>query len=226
MCGRYVTRTDVDGLTRLFVVDERHVDELAPSYNVAPTDAVPAVVEHADRRHLVALHWGLVPAWSRDRRSAARMINARSETAAEKPAFREALARRRCLLPADGFYEWERRDGAKLPWFVHRADQQPMALAGLWSVWRDPTDPGAEPVRTCAVLTTAATEPLAWLHDRMPVAIEPADWDRWLDRSVTDVPAVTDLLRPDGKGLRAYRVSTRVNSVANNDVDLLAPAAA
>jgi putative SOS response-associated peptidase YedK len=227
VCGRYVAATDAEGVMRLFVVDQRQVDDLPPSYNVAPTDPVPAVVEHGGARHLVRFRWGLVPHWSADRRNAARLINARAETAADKPAFRDSLDRRRCILPADGFYEWERSDGRRLPWFIRARDRRPLALAGVWATWRDPTDPGAPPLRTCAILTTRASDDVAELHDRMPVVLEGADWDRWLDRSLDTAAAVTDLLGPARPGrLERYRVGTEVNSVANNHPGLLDPVAA
>ena len=226
MCGRYVSKTDADGIARLFVVDQRHVDALIPSYNVAPTDEVPAVVEHADQRHLVTFRWGLVPHWAKDRKNAARMINARSETAADKPAFRDALARRRCIIPADGFYEWERRDGRRLPWFFHRDDRRLLGFAGLWATWRGPDSTDAPVLRTCTILTTTAEQPMSRLHHRMPVMLEPENWQRWLDRSV-DAPGVEDLLRPSQpKGLSAYRVAAEVNAVTNNGPHLLDPVTA
>ena len=224
MCGRYVAATDPDGLMRLFVVDHRHVGEVVPSYNVAPTDPVPAIVEHAGTRHLVAFRWGLMPRWATHPGAGARMINARAETVAHKPAFRQALAQTRCLLPADGFYEWERAGGEKLPWFIHREDGRPMAFAGLWSVWRNPADPGAGPLRTCTILTTAARGPIAGLHDRMPVALDASAWDCWLDRSVTDAHAVIDAMTSSSEPeWNLHRVSTQVNSVANNSRALLEP---
>jgi putative SOS response-associated peptidase YedK len=187
MCGRFVTASDPDGLVRFLVVDERRDEQLAPSYNVAPTDAVRAVAEHAGRRHLVTFRWGLVPHWADGPREAARLINARSETAADKPAFRDAFRRKRCLVPADGFYEWDRGpDGSKVPYFIHPTDAPVFAFAGLWDVWRDPSEPHAPPLRTCTILTMPAHDRLAALHDRMPVVLPPAAWDPWLDRDLTD----------------------------------------
>ena len=217
-----MSATDADGLVRFFVVDERQGDAVESSYNVAPTDPIPAIVEHDDRRHLVRFRWGLVPHWAPSLGVGARMINARSETAADKPAFRDSLARRRCLVPADGFYEWQRRDGQKLPWFVSPADGSPAAFAGLWAVWHDADQPDTAPIRTCAILTTAARGAVADLHDRMPVTVSRNDWDRWLDRSVTDAAAVDDVLHGAGPSeWHMRRVPTLVNSVANNGPELL-----
>lgn len=225
MCGRFVSMSDPDGIVRFFTVDDRKADDLPPSWNVAPTDPVHAVAEHAGRRVLVAFRWGLVPSWARDRRGAARMINARVETVADKPAFRTALSRRRCLLPAAGFYEWTAAPGGgKQPHFIHHAGGTPLAFAGLWETWRDPGDPGAPPLRTCAILTTAAAGRPRDLHDRMPVALDPAAWDAWLDRDLTDPAAAAALLQPLDPGLLVHHpVSTAVNDVRNNGPELLRP---
>lgn len=224
MCGRFVAATDPDGLARFLVVDERKAPDLAPNYNAAPTQEIHAVAEHDGRRHLVAFRWGLVPSWAKDAKVGSRLINARSETVGTKPAFRSSVRKRRCLIPADGFYEWQRLDGAKVPHFIHRADGAPLVFAGLWSVWQDPEDPDAEPLRTCTILTTEANSMMRRLHDRMPAVLEPAGWDRWLDRDIQDADAVTDLLVPaDPALLDAYAVSTEVNSTRNNHEGLLAP---
>lgn len=224
MCGRYVSATDAEGLVKMFVVDERQIDDVPASYNVAPTDVVPAIVSHGEKRHLVQFRWGLVPHWADSLRIGARMINARAETAADKPAFRPSLATKRCLIPADGFYEWERQGKMKLPWFVHREDRRPMAFAGLWAAWRDDVDPDASWIRTCAIMTTGADGSFADLHDRMPVEVDQPNWDRWLDRQIDDAAAVSDILQsPASVGWDRYRVSTAVNSVANNGPELLAP---
>lgn len=227
MCGRFVAATDPEGLARLMVVDERKAPSLDVNYNVSPSQEVYAVVEHDERRHLVSFRWGLVPSWAKDPKIGNRLINARSETVGSKPAFRSSAAKRRCLIPADGFYEWQRRDdGTKHPHLIHRADEAPFAFAGLWSVWQDPDDPDAAPLRTCTILTTPANSLMRPLHDRMPAILEPADWEQWLDRSVEDAEAVTPLLRPaDPALLTAYEVSTEVNNPRNNHAGLLTPVA-
>ena len=228
MCGRFVAMTDPDGLVRFLVIDERQAPDLGPNYNVAPTQEVYAAAEHDDRRHLVTLRWGLVPSWAKDPAIGNRMINARAETAAEKRSFAPSLRKRRCLIPADGFYEWQRHErGPKTPHYIRRADEAPMTFAGLWSVWRDPADETAEALRTCTILTTDANETLRPLHDRMPVIVEPQDWDRWLDRDLQDPEAVRDVLRPaDDRLLVTHPVSTEVNSPRHNHPGLIEPAEA
>jgi len=224
MCGRFVAATDADGLARFFVVDERRDEGLEPSWNVAPTQRVPTVVEHEGVRALTAFRWGLVPHWADDPRIGNKMINARAETAARKPAFRDAVRRRRCLIPADGFYEWQQRaDGSKVPHFVHRRDGDPMAFAGLWAVWREPEAPeDAEPLRTCTIVTTEAGPDLAALHERQPVVLEPGAWGAWLDRGVREAEQVQDLLGPSAPGtLTAYPVSREVNTPRTNHPRLL-----
>ena len=225
MCGRFVAATDAEGFARLLVVDERQTDDLGPSYNVAPSQQVYAAAEHDGRRHLVALRWGLVPGWAKDPKIGNRLINARSETAAEKPSFSDAFRKRRCLIPADGFYEWQQReDGRKVPYLIHRADEAPMVFAGLWSVWRDREAPDAEPLRTCTILTTGANAFMAGMHDRMPVILEPDAWDPWLDRDLADVERLQGLLGPaDDRLLTGHAVSTEVNSPRHNHPGLLEP---
>lgn len=223
MCGRFVAATDPEGLVRFFTVDDRRVDDLAPNYNVAPTDTVPAVAEHDGRRHLVGFRWGLIPAWAASASVGARMINARAETMGTKPAFRESVRRRRCLIAADGYYEWQTSpDGRKAPYFIFRADGAPLAFAGLWATWRDRANGHTLPVRTCTIVTRGAVAQVRQLHDRMPVAL-PADlWAPWLDPS-TSVAEIEDLVRAEPPSLAFRRVSDRVNRVANNDPGLLEP---
>jgi putative SOS response-associated peptidase YedK len=225
MCGRFVAATDPDGLARFFMVDERVDGDIPPSYNVAPTQPVRAVVEHEDQRWLAAFRWGLVPHWADDPNIGNRMINARGESAPDKPAFRDAVRRRRCLIPADGFYEWQRTDGTKIPHFVCRADGEPMAFAGLWAVWRDPNSPeDAEPLRTCTILTTDAGPDVAELHTRQPVVLERDGWEAWLDRDLRDAEAVRGLLAASPAGtLQAHPVSERVNNPKNDDPSLIEP---
>lgn len=224
MCGRFVAASDPDGLVRFFVVDERRDSDIPPSWNVAPTDPVRAVVEHDDRRYLVRFRWGLVPHWADDPRGGAKMINARSETAGDKPAYRDAWRRRRCLVPADGFYEWQvGPDGARIPTFVHPTDTPVFAFAGLWETWRGP-DPDAEPLRTCTILTMPADARLADLHPRMPVVLPRSRWDAWLDRGTTDPDTVRDLLADAGPGgLAHHRVAQAVNTPRTNHPELVRP---
>ena len=221
MCGRYVATTSSPALAAYFDVEEVVSEPEAPSFNVAPTDPIPAVAVGGDgRRRLGCFRWGLVPSWSPDSRSAARHINARSETVLEKPAFRTAFRRRRCLLPADGFYEWTRaEDGTRQPWFIHRVDGTPLAFAGLWDVW---TRPDGERVRSAAILTTSANAIMAPVHDRMPVVLEPGHWGDWLDPGQPDVVGLKALMVPAADGVLArYPVITLVNDVRNNGPELL-----
>lgn len=229
MCGRYVATTTAEGLVKFFVVDDRQVDDLPPSYNVAPTDNVPAVVRYDGQLVLTEFRWGLVPFWAKDRKIGASMINARSETVADKPAFAESVEKRRCLLPADGFYEWEKvadgtKRGKRLPWFVRRTDGDPMVYAGIWSSWRDKTaGPDAPRLLTCSVLTTKANGVLEPIHDRMPVILRREQWDAWLDPQA-DMGDLRELFGPAAdEEVERFRVSTRVNTVANNDPALLEP---
>lgn len=222
VCGRYVASSPPAVLAAYFDVDEvRSVPE-GPSWNVAPTDPVPAVAVRHEQRLLGVFRWGLIPSWSTDGAGAAGRINARAETVRDKPSFRSAFARRRCLLPATGFYEWQRRpDGSRQAWFIRRADDAPMAMAGLWDAWRG--DDG-QLVRSCAVLTTAANALMAPIHDRMPVLIDAREWTLWLDPSNDDVGALAQLLGPaDDRLLQRYPVTARVNSVRNNGPELVEP---
>jgi putative SOS response-associated peptidase YedK len=222
MCGRYVATTPAAVLAAYFDVEEVIAEPEGPRYNVAPTDPVPAVAVGRDgHRRLGCFRWGLVPSWSR-RDDAARHINARSETVLEKPAFRTAFARRRCILPADGFYEWQRGpDGTRQAWFINRLDGAPMAFAGLWDAWRRPE---GELVRGCAVLTTVANELMAPVHDRMPVLLEPADWQEWLEPGDADLVGLASLMVPAGAGvLGRYPVRPLVNNVRNDGPELLEP---
>ncbi|WOQ15537.1 SOS response-associated peptidase [Raineyella sp. W15-4] len=227
MCGRYASSARVDDLVDEFEITEVVAGVPGPSWNVAPTDVVRAVVERRGVRSLVPMRWGLVPSWAKDPAGAARLINARAETAGAKPAFRSAYLRRRCLLPADGYYEWEKAGSQRRPWFIHRADGRPLAMAGLWEVWFDDRlakdDPGRMLI-SCAVLTTAATDDLGRIHERMPVPVRPEVRDAWLDRDLQDREQIAGLLAGDpGAGITGHPVSPAVGKVANNSPDLVAP---
>ncbi|WP_037909170.1 SOS response-associated peptidase [Actinacidiphila yeochonensis] len=241
MCGRYVSTRSPKELTGLFHVtrEPEPAESLGPSWNVAPTDGVWAVLERADHdsgevlRQLRALRWGLVPSWAKSRDVGARMINARVETVHEKPAYRRAFARRRCLLPADGFYEWQalaatqEHKARKQPYFITPEGGGVMALAGLYEFWRDPAaapdDPAAWVV-SCTIITTEATDAAGRVHPRMPLAVGPADYDSWLDPALQDAAELRSLLTaPAGGRLDARAVNPAVNSVRNNGPHLLDP---
>lgn len=221
MCGRFVQSSEPETYAELFDVDRIVADRLAPSYNVAPTDPVYAVAEHDDARVLGSFRWGLIPFWAKDRKIAARNINARSETAASKGTFRESFAKRRCLIPAEGFYEWQPRPKGKLPHYIYGV-AAPLAFAGLWASWRDPeTD---ERVLSCSILTGSPNELVEPVHSRMPVVLRGEVWDSWLDRSLTDPEEVSALVQTAGSDTMAmHPVSTLVNKVANNVPELIDP---
>ena len=200
-------------------MDDGAVD-LTPSYNVAPTQEVAAILEEDGKRRLELLRWGLVPSWADDPEIGARMINARSETAPQKPSFRRAFRSKRCLIPADGFYEWKREPGGKQPYYFRMEDGRPFAFAGLWERWEKG---GA--LLSCAILTTRANSVLEGIHDRMPVILPPGSYDAWLDPDA-DKEQLIDLMSPyPGDDLETYPVSRYVNSPRNNDERCIEPAA-
>lgn len=235
MCGRYAVSQSADDLADEFGVDHAEVRErLDPDWNVAPTKKVYAVVTRGKKdepevppsRRLRTFRWGLVPSWAKDAAIGNKLINARVETAAEKPAFRKAFAARRCILPADGFYEWRGEKGDKQPFFIHPKDGS-LAMAGLYEIWRDnskPEDADDAFVWSVVILTTDATDDVGQIHDRMPMLVEPGHWERWLDPANTDPADVSKLLSPAVPGiLDAYPVSTDVNKVGNNGPHLVDP---
>jgi putative SOS response-associated peptidase YedK len=230
MCGRFAQPRSADELADLF--GARAVTDLAGErFNVAPTDPVAAVVEHHGERQLDVFRWGLVPVYASDPREGARMINARAETIESSPVFRTAFRRWRCIIPADAFYEWRRppgsgdsrtqRRGSREPFAIHRRDGQPLALAGLWAVWRDPRT--AERLYSCTIVTTAANEVVIPLHARMPVILDPDSWAAWLAET-TELAELRPLLSPAPDDLlEAYPVSAAVNDVRRNGPELLEP---
>jgi len=224
MCGRFVSATPPDELAAYF--DAAAPPESLPqSFNVAPTNDIWAVVETPAGRSLEAVHWGLVPSWAKDMKLGQKMINARAETLLEKNVFKAALKRRRCIIPVDGFYEWKVIPGqkAKQPYFIHRADGEPLAFAGLWETWRDPNaGPDAPVLHSATIVTVAANGDMAPIHDRMPAVLTPATWAEWLDRGNDDVASLTGLLVPAPDGLLTmHRVSTDVNNVRNRGEHLI-----
>lgn len=230
MCGRYAFFTPSEAITRLFAVSEVHAHDLAPRYNIAPTQEVPIVrvspFLDADEarepvRELALARWGLVPFWAKDPSIGNRMINARGETVAQKPAFRAAFRKRRCLVPADGYFEWQKTESGKQPWYIHAAGGEPLALAGLWELW-DPPE-GGEPLASCTIITTRANDFTRPLHDRMPVVLDGGGMDAWLDAG-TPAAGLQALLAPAPEtALEAWPVSRRVNSPFNEDPSLVQP---
>lgn len=220
MCGRFAFYSPHEAVTRLFGVAE--APEVEPRYNIAPTQYVAVVRTDASDalRRVGMLYWGLVPSWAKDKSIGARMINARGETLREKPSFRSAYRRRRCLVLADGYYEWQRSAGAKQPYFISFADGKPFGMAGLWETWRDPASGDA--LESCCIVTTAPAPAVAHVHDRMPVIVGRADYDEWLDPRNEAVERLDRLLVPCAiEGLGARAVDRRVNDARNQGADLL-----
>ncbi|MFI6677743.1 SOS response-associated peptidase [Kribbella sp. NPDC050470] len=248
MCGRYASSRDPSDLVAEFEIESGNVresvQEVGENYNVAPTDQVIAVVERKNReapeetvRKLTTVKWGLVPSWAKDTSIGNRLINARMETVADKPAFKKAFATRRCILPADGYYEWYKSEQkvngkpVKQPYFIRPADGGILAMAGLYEIWRDKTveDPESDEawLWTCTVLTTSSTDDLGRIHDRMPLLVERERYDVWLNplsSDKDDLLDLLDLLVPAAPGrLEAYAVSKAVSSVKNNGPHLVDP---
>jgi putative SOS response-associated peptidase YedK len=222
MCGRYVITSAPDALRQLFGYVE--LPNFPARYNVAPTQPVPVVLQDHAARHFHLMRWGLLPAWVKDPKAFTLIINARAETIVDKPAFRNALRRRRCLLPADGYYEWQDVAGRKQPFLIRDVGGAPIAFAGVAETWMGPN---GEELDTVAIVTTAAEETMRALHARVPVMIAPQDFAAWLDCSAVDVEAAMALLRPPPAGrLVWHAVSTAVNRVANDGPELLLPLAA
>src|SRR5687768_2161685 len=202
MCGRFVSSTPVSKLVEQFLVEDVAVDKHDPSWNVAPTNEILAVAASKEgARRLGTFKWGLVPSWAKDPSIGNRMINLRAETVSEKPSFKRTLAKHRCIIPVDGFYEWKHmgKGRKKQPFFIRSRDGTALALAGLWEAWKEKDKAGDEDddwLRTCTIITTTPNKLLAPIHDRMPVVLPPEAWDTWLDRDNDDVDALVKLLEP------------------------------
>ncbi len=223
MCGRFTQFHSAKAIAKAFQLVD--VPELPPHYNIAPTQAISAVLQPAPQteRQFRFLRWGLIPSWSIDATIGARLINARAETVAEKPSFRSAFRHRRCLIPADGFYEWQRQDGQKQPFYFHLQDHQPFAFAGLWEQWQSPD---GKVLETCTILTTAANEILEPVHNRMPVILPPEDYNTWLDPELQTASQLQPLLRPyPSDQMVAYPVSRAVNRTSVDDSNCIQPLA-
>jgi putative SOS response-associated peptidase YedK len=218
MCGRYRLSRRKQIIEEYFDCDPWD-DDWSPRYNIAPTQSVPVIRQHPKEpvRQIASVRWGLIPNWARDASIASGTINAKSETAATKPAFRDPLKFRRCLIPADGFYEWTRKGSFKQPYCFEVNKGELFAFAGLWDGWKNPE---GQWVKTCSILTTTPNAVTSAVHDRMPVILDPAHYDLWLDPGMQDVAAITELLKPyDPRAMRCYPVSTRINHVANDDAE-------
>jgi putative SOS response-associated peptidase YedK len=219
MCGRFVITSPPEALRQIFGYVEQ--PNFPPRHNIAPTQPIPVVIFEHGNRHFRLMRWGLLPAWVQDPRKFTLLTNARAETVTEKPAFQNAIKRRRCLIPADGYYEWQASEKRKRPHFIHRRDGHPIGLAGLAETW---IGPNGEELDTVAIVTAPASADLAVLHDRVPVTIAPGDFERWLDCRDDNAETVMAFLTAPGEGEFVWHeVSTRVNRVANDDAQLILP---
>jgi putative SOS response-associated peptidase YedK len=219
MCGRFTLRQPAERIAREFQLEE--VSDIGARYNIAPTQKILAIRQSPDGREAGMFKWGLIPSWAKDASIGAKLINARSETVAEKPSFREAFKRRRCIIPADGFYEWQRTGSKKQPFYFHLTDDGLFGFAGLWDKWRTPN---GESLETCSILTTDANEVLRHMHDRMPVILHSDDYDLWLDEDVRKQDLRGELLRPyPAAEMNVYPVSTAINSPQHQGEELVQP---
>jgi len=221
MCGRFTVTSAPAALRAFFGYPEQ--PNFPPRYNIAPTQPIPVVRLHEGQRQFVLMRWGLLPSWVKDPKTFTLLINARGESVGEKPAFRAAMKRRRCLIPADGFYEWRGVPGRKQAYYIRAKSGQPLAFAGLWETW---SGPNGEELDTATIVTTDANATLASIHDRMPVIVPPEAFDLWLDCAKVDETTASVLIAPaPDELLEAYEVSTAVNRTANDNPKLLEPVA-
>ncbi|PWW06250.1 putative SOS response-associated peptidase YedK [Paenibacillus cellulosilyticus] len=222
MCGRYTLTVSLEEMMLRFMIGHTNVPYHRPQYNVAPGQLVLAIINDGEQNRLGELKWGLVPPWADDPKIGSKMLNARAESAADKPAFREAVRRKRCLIPADSFYEWKtRQDGTKQPMRIVMRDRQPFAMAGLYETW---VAADGSKLSTCTVLTTSPNELMEPIHNRMPVLLRPEDEPLWLDRKVSDPARLQHLFQPFDESLMdAYPVSASVGSVRNDFAELIEP---
>jgi putative SOS response-associated peptidase YedK len=219
MCGRYLITTAPEAMRRLFRYLEQ--PDFPPRYNIAPTQPVPIVRLFEGRRQFVLVRWGLIPPWVKDPRSFSLLINARGESVNDKPAFRNAMKRRRCLFPADGFFEWKDEGGNRRPYAIRPANGEPIAFAGLWETWMGPN---GEEMETAAIVTTQASRDIAAIHARMPVVVSPDAFDFWLDCPNVDAATAAAVITPAPAGLlKAYEISRAVNRTANDGPQLVEP---
>ena len=222
MCGRFVGFTNIEALKEQFPIDVANVDMVA-SYNVAPSQEILAIARYEGENHLVRFHWGLVPSWTKDVSIGNKLINARSETIATKPSFRNAFKRRRCLIPADGFYEWKKTKDGKQPVFLTLSDGKPFAFAGLWETWHDKENETA--YRSCTIITREASESMKEIHHRMPVILKQEAFKSWLDTKNQDIERLQEIIQNQiHTELVGVPVSNRVNSIRNNGPENIRPA--
>lgn len=219
MCGRFTITVTLEELITHYLIDDSKIATLKPNYNVAPMHNVPAVIASDAGKRLGELRWGLVPFWAKDDKIGSKMINARAETVAEKPAFKRLLKSKRCIIPADGFYEWKKDGTSKQPYRILMSDGSLFSFAGLYDTWEDPE---GKKLSTCTIITTTPNSLMEDIHDRMPVILRPEDEADWLGRDNDDVESLLKLLKPyDAAKMRAYKVPSAVGNVRNNSKELL-----
>ncbi|WP_342478340.1 SOS response-associated peptidase [Paenibacillus sp. FSL H7-0350] len=219
MCGRFTITVTLEELITHYLIDDSKIAVLKPNYNVAPMHNIPAVIATDEAKRLGELRWGLVPVWAKDEKIGNKMINARSETVGEKPAFKRLVKSKRCIIPADGFYEWKKDGSSKQPYRILMSDGGLFSFAGLYDTWEDPE---GKKLSTCTIITTTPNSLMEDIHDRMPVILRPEDEADWLGRDNNDVEALLRLLKLyDSSKMRAYKVPTAVGNVRNNSKDLL-----
>jgi putative SOS response-associated peptidase YedK len=221
MCGRFVISSPLDIIKSSFAIDVTNEDVI-PNYNVCPTQLIPSILNHNGKNILTKMHWGLVPSWAIDKSVAVRMINARSETISEKPSFRNAFKKRRCLIPAEGYYEWKGEKGNKQPYYITSTTGVLVAFAGLWERWTDKESPDSSPLVSCTIVTTAAIPLIEHIHTRMPVILAPQYYEAWLNPKLEDVGEIHRILQYGAvQEMGYYPVSKAVNSIRNNGSDLI-----
>jgi putative SOS response-associated peptidase YedK len=219
MCGRYSLIQSAEAIASSFEL--KNLPDLSPRYNIAPSQSVATVLQKSERK-LKWMQWGLIPSWAKDSKIGYKLINARAETISEKPAFRSAFKSRRCSIVADGFYEWQKVEKRKQPYYFQRQDEKPFAFAGLWEIWQPQTE---EALFTCTIVTTTANDLMQPIHERMPVILTPDSYDQWLDPNATDLRSLQDLLQPcASEVLKAFPISSTVNNSANDTPDCIVPA--
>jgi len=223
MCGRFVQYNLLQAVQQIFNIDTISF-EVIPNYNVAPTQDILAVIKHNNENKLEKLHWGLVPFWAKDISIGSRMINARAETVAVKPSFRTAFKKRRCLIPADGFYEWKGEKGKKQPYYVANSSGEPFEFAGLWEIWTNKENAEESVYKSSAIITTTAIGTIREIHHRMPVILDPKFHEKWLNAEIQE-PKELEIILKDGliHDMKYYPVSKLVNSVKNNDPNCIKP---
>ena len=221
MCGRFTQKANKQHIAKEFSIESFQDSLLKPRYNIAPMQIIPAVLEAGDERIISGLKWGLIPNWSKDDTFAAKLINARAESIAEKPSFRDAFRNRRCIIPASGFYEWDKKSsGAKQPFYFYLKEKEVFGFAGLWEEWLDKAS--GELVETCTIITTEANRVLEPVHDRMPVILKPESYDQWLDEKQADTNKLQNLLVPyPAKEMASHAVGKAVNSPSNDSSELI-----